>query len=197
MNAMSLLSNNAISDNCFPLTLVLGGTRSGKSEFAEQLVKNYGQNILYVATAEVYEGEGSLRARVEKHQARRPASWKTVECPKNVATTLAQQDLSSIDAVMVDCITLLTANNLFIKPPHADYESFERALLNEAEGLMSFARESGIPWVLVSSEVGLGIVSGEKHTRDYVDGLGRINQYIAQVADHVYLIAAGLSLKLK
>ena len=173
------------------ITLFLGGTRSGKSQLAEDLAHSYGNHILYIATAENLPGSGSMNERILKHQARRPSSWKTLECPKDIATTLQQHDIDSYDGMMIDCMTLLTTNILYSSHDPKDYPAFEERILDEINSLLQFIEQSGKKWIIVSSETGLGIVSPDKETRNFCDGLGIINQKIAAVASKTYFCIAG------
>ena len=96
------------------MTLVLGGIRSGKSQYAEQIAAGFGKKILYVATAEVWPGAGSMEYRVRKHQKRRPKSWLTLECPRHVASAVGESGLlDQVDGVILECVTLLASNTLY------------------------------------------------------------------------------------
>ena len=96
------------------MTLVLGGIRSGKSQYAEQIAAGFGKKILYVATAEVWPGAGSMEYRVRKHQERRPKSWLTLECPRHVASAVGESGLlDQVDGVILECVTLLASNTLY------------------------------------------------------------------------------------
>ena len=179
------------------LTLVLGGTRSGKSELAEGIAARCGSRIVYVATAEVLSGAGSMQERVRRHRERRPADWATLEFPSHVAASVRQSGaLAGADAVMLDCVTLLASNTLYAGDPE-DGAAFETRLREEIDGLTELAASSGLPWIVVSSEAGLGIVSGSRETRLFCDGLGLANQWLAKKAEAVFLSVAGLPLRLK
>ena len=145
------------------MALVLGGIRSGKSQYAEQIAAGFGEKILYVATAEVWPGAGSMEYRVRKHRERRPESWLTLECPRHVASAVGESGL----------------------------------LDQEIEALKKLIRQSPVPWVLVSSETGMGISQSDAETRHYCDGLGIANQLLAKSADEVYFMVAGLPLTVK
>lgn len=165
-------------------TLVLGGARSGKSGFAERMIAESGLEAVYVATGRAFDEE--MQARIETHQERRGTAWRAVEEPLallDVLGVLAQAER----AVLVDCLTLWVTN-LMMENRDVDAES-ERL----ADGL------SGFPGaiVLVSNEVGLGIVPDNKMARDFRDHAGRLHQMIAEKANEVYLMAAGLPLKMK
>ena len=180
------------------MTLVLGGIRSGKSQYAEQIAAGFGKKILYVATAEVWPGAGSMEYRVRKHQERRPKSWLTLECPRHVASAVGESGLlDQVDGVILECVTLLASNTLYAQKDPTDYEPFQEALIEEIEALKKLIRQAPVPWVLVSSETGMGISQSDAETRHYCDGLGIANQLLAKSADEVYFMVAGLPLTVK
>jgi adenosylcobinamide kinase / adenosylcobinamide-phosphate guanylyltransferase len=164
--------------------LVLGGARSGKSSYAEGLVTASGLAPVYVATAE--PGDGEMAERIGHHRASRGATWRTVEEPLDLEATLAREGVEG-SAVLVDCLTLWLSNLM-----HAgiDLEARSRALCEEVR------RAAGL-LVLVSNEVGLGLVPDTPLGRRFRDAQGRLNQAVAQAADHVVFVAAGLPLFLK
>ncbi|OIR09200.1 bifunctional adenosylcobalamin biosynthesis protein CobP [mine drainage metagenome] len=164
-------------------TLVLGGTRSGKSALAERLAAG-ARHPIYLATAQV--GDAEMAERVRLHRARRPAPWHTVEEPLDMTGALSR--LCAPDrAVLLDCLTLWLSNLLLAG---RDPEAEGRAL---AEALPALAG----PVVMVSSEVGLGIVPDNALARAFRDHAGRLNQMIAARCQRVLLVAAGLPLTLK
>lgn len=125
------------------MTLVLGGIRSGKSQYAEQIAAGFGEKILYVATAEVWPGAGSMEYRVRKHQERRPKSWLTLECPRHVASAVGESGLlDQVDGVILECVTLLASNTLYAQKDPTDYEPFQEALIEEIEALKKLIRQS-------------------------------------------------------
>lgn len=193
---------NAISPNTDAIhprmTLVLGGIRSGKSQYAEQIAAGFGGKILYVATAEVWSGAGSMEYRVRKHRERRPANWPTLECPRHVAVAVRDSGLlEQVDGVILECVTMLTSNTLYAQKAPTDYLPFQEALIEEIEALKALISQSPVPWVLVSSETGMGISQADPETRHYCDGLGIANQLLAKSADEVYFMVAGLPLTVK
>lgn len=180
------------------MTLVLGGIRSGKSQYAEKIAAGLGEKILYVATAEVWPGAGSMEYRVRKHRERRPANWPTLECPRHVAAAVRNSGLlEQVDGVILECVTLLTSNTLYAQKDPTDYVPFQKALIEEIEALKALISQSSVPWVLVSSETGMGISQADPETRHYCDGLGIANQLLAKSADEVYFMVAGLPLTVK
>lgn len=189
---------NATSTPAPDITLVIGGTRSGKSEYAEQAVGNISTDILYIATAENRPGNGSMDERIQRHRERRPASWTTLECPLHLARTIRKTNaLQGKKAVLLDCVTLLASNILFSGKNTDDLEAFESSLREEINELTDLIRESSIPWIIVSSETGLGIAAADQITRNYCDGLGMVNRMLAEHARRVILMVAGLPLTLK
>jgi adenosylcobinamide kinase/adenosylcobinamide-phosphate guanylyltransferase len=164
-----------------PVTLVLGGARSGKSRFAESLLANAGQRI-YLATAEARDEE--MRERILDHQARRGEGWRTIEAPLDIATPIAQ---ARRDAMLVDCLTLWLSN---LMSAHLNIEE-------ATAGLCQVLSKVQAPVVLVSNEVGLGIVPDNVLAREFRDHAGRLNQTVAAAASSVFFVAAGLPLTLK
>ncbi|WP_029618054.1 bifunctional adenosylcobinamide kinase/adenosylcobinamide-phosphate guanylyltransferase [Pseudorhizobium marinum] len=166
------------------VTLVLGGARSGKSAFAERLARESGLQRHYVATGQAYDSE--MKERIARHRADRGDGWSTHEIPVDLTTHL--QALAAAErVVLVDCLTLWVTNLMMAE---ADVD---------AAGGLLVERLSGWPGqiVLVSNEVGLGIVPDNRMAREFRDHAGRLHQRIAAVADEVYFVAAGLPLKMK
>lgn len=175
------------------LNLVLGGTRSGKSAFAEELAKKWGERVTYIATAACLDQE--MERRIAKHRAVRPAHWTTVEATHGVAQVVKQVTADS-QVVLLDCLTLLVSNLLFQEENLADQE-IESRVLEEIRGLAVAAKNSPCPVIIVSSEVGLGLVPENQLGRLYRDILGKANQIVAEEAAHVYLVIAGIPVELK
>jgi adenosylcobinamide kinase / adenosylcobinamide-phosphate guanylyltransferase len=166
------------------VTLVLGGARSGKSARAEALVQGCGLAPVYVATAQALDGE--MEERIRQHRLRRGTGWLTLEEPLALAETLAREARPG-RAVLVDCLTLWLTNLMVAG----------RDVTVEADRLLAVLQAPGGPVVLVSNEVGLGIVPLDAMSRAFVDHAGRLHQEIAALADWVQLMAAGLPLDLK
>ncbi len=178
------------------LTLILGGARSGKSTLAEKLAAQRSQRVLYVATAIPFDEE--MQLRIANHQQQRPASWRTVESPTGVAAAVMAQT-GSFEVILLDCVTLLV-NNLFMDfagdPDQPDEARFAAALDLELSGLMDAIQNSSANWIIVSNEVGLGLVPPYPLGRVYRDLLGRANQKLAAIAAEVYLMVAGMAVPL-
>jgi adenosylcobinamide kinase/adenosylcobinamide-phosphate guanylyltransferase len=164
--------------------LVIGGQRSGKSRYAEELVIASGLSPVYLATAA--SGDGEMRERIALHRARRGEGWRTVEEPLDLAAALARESGEGFH-VLVDCLTLWVGNLL----------DADRSVDDETGRLLeALARVTG-PMVLVSGEVGLGVIPDNALARRFADALGMVNQRVAAVVDRVVLVAAGLPLVLK
>jgi adenosylcobinamide kinase / adenosylcobinamide-phosphate guanylyltransferase len=178
------------------LIFLLGGARSGKSHYAEQWAREQGGEVLFVATAQAYDNE--MRDRITRHQAERPANWHTLEAPLGVGQAIQQAlTTDTYDTVLVDCVTLLTANALLTLPDDCTQQQSDDAILAEVDSLLAAFAQSDATWLVVSNEVGMGVVPPSKYGRLYRDSLGRANQRIATQADEVLLLVAGLPWKLK
>lgn len=168
------------------ITLVLGGARSGKSRYAEQLASNSQLPVLYIATATALDDE--MTARIAHHQIQRPSKWALCECPLQLAETLAHESHKP-QCILVDCLTLWLNNQLFHYPQQNFAQLFKK--------LINSLQNSQAQIIFVANEVGLGIIPLGEISRQFVDEAGRLNQAIAQRADQVFFIAAGLALQLK
>lgn len=177
------------------LILLLGGARSGKSTTALRMAAERGNNsVLFVATATASDDE--MTARIAQHRAERPEAWQTLEAPRQVGAAIAQVvPLPSV--IVVDCITLLAANALLALPETCTQEQANAAVLSEIDSLLAVQRASAATWIVVSNEVGMGIVPPYRLGRLYRDALGSANQRLAAAADEVYLLVAGLAWRLK
>ncbi len=185
------------------LILVLGGTRSGKSDFAEQQAVRLEKRVIYIATAAVKDGE--MAKRVQKHRARRPASWETVEEEKNVIDVIRKGQKG--DVFLLDCATLWVTNLLLDQcPPFQDVPASwedvpvspkKEAWILEQAHLLGDSVNNGADLIIVASETGLGLVPENPLARVFRDLAGKVNQILASKADEVYFIIAGLPLKIK
>lgn len=165
-------------------TLVLGGARSGKSAFAERLVLASGLEPVYLATAAA--GDAEMAERIAHHRERRGPAWRTVEEELDLAGAIAREAQPS-RALLVDCLTLWLSNLMFA----------ERDLEAETAKLLAALGAAKAPVVLVSNEVGLGLVPDNALGRRFRDAQGRLNQAVAAAMPHVVFVAAGLPLTLK
>lgn len=172
------------------IELVLGGARSGKSHYAEQVAIESGLPVIYIATAEA--GDAEMQGRIEKHRQDRPQHWQTVEEPIKLADVI-QQYSSSNSCLLIDCLTLWLTNILFDKQGNEQQSLFEQ----ESQALFKALGVFSGQLVMVSNEVGLGIVPIEKMTRRFVDEVGLLHQQIVSYSDKVVLVTAGLPQILK
>ncbi len=201
------------------ISLILGGARSGKSALAERLAQARAEaGVLYAATLLPYDTE--MRARVIRHRASRPATWRTVETPYKLAEGVLST-LQNEKIVLVDCLTVWTANLLMrasgmehlhtgevaeeAEPPQnnpaiepePDYVGLEAGIIAELESLVLSLRQRETGLLLVSNEVGMGLVPPYPMGRAYRDLLGRVNQRMAQLSDEAFMVFAGIPLELK
>jgi len=170
------------------IVLILGGVRSGKSRYAQQLAEQSAR-VKFVATAERRDDE-EMRRKIERHRADRPAHWTTIEEPLALSRVI-QQSEDDCDALLVDCLTLFGAN---LMERHADNEIQLQADVAE---LCAALRASSRKVILVSNEVGSGVVPAYELGRRFRDVVGEINQRVAEVADTVLFMVAGLPMSLK
>jgi len=177
------------------LILVLGGARSGKSTFAQRLAQEMGgDDVLFVATAEA--GDEEMRARIEKHRQERPSGWQTLEVACQVGKAIGDR-AEPAAVVLVDCMTLLASNVLLGLEDPSDPVAAEAAITAEVNDLLSAYREAGTVFIVVSNEVGLGLVPDNPLARLYRDLLGWANQTLARHADNVYFLVAGMAMDVR
>lgn len=169
------------------VTLVLGGARSGKSRYAQELAGVF-QRVVYLATAKRDDAE--MRSRIAQHRRERPATWKTVEVSNDLDHVLREEGRGA-DLLLVDCLTIYVANLM------GRGRGGAQRVRTHMQALCDAARESEASVLMVSNEVGGGVVPPYRSGRDYRDLLGELNQQIARMADRVVLMVAGLPLILK
>ena len=172
------------------LIFILGGARSGKSAFAERLAQQAGR-VLFVATAQAQDDD--MRRRIGAHRAKRPPEWSTLEEPHDLASAIPSA-LEGHNTCLLDCLTLWVSNLLLAKEANLDAEA---EILEEVERMLDVYDSSHATWIVVSNEVGLGVVPATRLGSRYRDVLGRVNQAVASRADKVYLMVAGLALEMK
>lgn len=177
----------AQNDSVRGVTLVLGGVRSGKSRYALQLAAG-ARRVTFLATAERREDE-EMQRKIERHRAERPQHWKTIEEPLNLAAAIGS--VGDCDLLVIDCLTLFAGKVLEV------FGDDSKAISESIAGLCAALKAPPCPVVLVSNEVGSGVVPAFDMGRRYRDLLGEINQGVAAIADHVVLMVAGLPLTLK
>lgn len=169
------------------LTFITGGARSGKSRLAESLANAYGEPLGYLATGQA--GDGEMAERIARHQARRGAQWQTMEEPLDLAGVLTGHD-GYFRAVLVDCVTLWLTNLLLTHDEPG-------TVMAEVKKLAALLPTLQTPVILVSNEVGMGIVPENRLARTFRDLAGEANELLAATADEVYVTFSGLPLKLK
>ncbi len=174
------------------IIFILGGARSGKSRYAQELADRLGPRVLYVATAEALDGE--MKARIEAHRRSRPSSWRTLEARAGVAEAIASEKADA-EVVIIDCLTLLVSN--LLADGSAGAEACEKRVMGEVEDLLALMETAKPDFIVVSNEVGLGLVPPNPLGRVYRDVLGLANQMVARHADEVYLMVAGIPVPLK
>lgn len=162
------------------ISLVVGGTRSGKSVFAENLISSFTPPWRYVATAQPLDA--SMRARIAEHQSRRDARWETIEAPLSL-----KDALSTDKPILLDCLTLWLSNLL-----HA-----RRDIRDETEQLCVLLGGRKAATIIVTSEVGLGVMPANALAREFADEAGWMNQRVAHLSDHLYMLVAGYPIIIK
>jgi adenosylcobinamide kinase/adenosylcobinamide-phosphate guanylyltransferase len=165
--------------------LILGGARSGKSRYAEQCAIGSGKDIIYIATA--VAGDAEMANRIERHRQKRPATWQTVEEPIQLANTL-QQYAAPERCILVDCLTLWLSNVLFDKEGRLQEALFQ----HERELLLEILTELPGRIVMVSNEVGMGIIPTNTLARRFIDEAGWLHQDLAKICTRVVWVVAGI-----
>lgn len=177
------------------LTYITGGARSGKSVLAEQLASSSQQQVYYLATMESWQNDQEQMQRIELHRNRRPLDWKTIECPRKAHEIVAT--IGEPAFVIFDCLTLYITNILLSTEGDPNTKN-DQEILQEIEQLLNAIKtKHDCQFVIVSNEVGFGIVPENKLARKFRDLLGLANQMVASVADKAFLTCSGLPLKLK
>ena len=178
--------------------LITGGARSGKSRFAQELALRSGKPVLFVATATA--GDEEMRERIEEHRRTRPATWSTLEATTHLGSQISQK-IGGARVVIVDCITLLV-NNIFSQCTDQTGEQIdapltEKKVTSEINELVECIEHLDASFIIVTNEVGMGLVPANKVGRLYRDLLGKANQVLAQYVDETYLMVAGMPVKIK
>nr|WP_318381142.1 bifunctional adenosylcobinamide kinase/adenosylcobinamide-phosphate guanylyltransferase [uncultured Enterobacter sp.] len=180
------------------ITLVTGGARSGKSRHAESLVSAV-ENVLYIATSQIFDDE--MAARIQHHRDDRPAHWRTEERWQQLEEIITAAN-DPHEAILLECITTMVTNLLFAHggagdPDGWDYAALEADVQREIDALIAACQRCPSPVVLVTNEVGMGIVPENRLARHFRDIAGRVNQRLAQAADEVWLVVSGIGVKIK
>ncbi|MBK5243451.1 MAG: bifunctional adenosylcobinamide kinase/adenosylcobinamide-phosphate guanylyltransferase [Eubacteriaceae bacterium] len=181
------------------LVFVTGGARSGKSTYAENLAKQSSKPVVYIATAIAFDD--GMKDRIAKHQEQRPALWETIEQYKNFETMKEDPGFKKAEIVLFDCLTVMATNNMLDFP--VDYDTcfmeqvseVEEAIKIEVETLLDVCKDKML--ILVSNEVGMGLVPAYKLGSYFRDIAGRMNQLVASRADEAYFMVSGIPMKLK
>lgn len=182
------------------IILVTGGARSGKSSYAEQLVANTGERIAYIATGRAFDLE--MEDRIAKHRRQRPASWRTFETPGNPSAIIADQGLP-YEGILLDCLTVMITNRILThavdwdNPAVAQLNTIEADVMDEIEAIIKAASVSQAEVVVVTNEVGFGIVPLLPLARFFRDCAGRVNQRMAAAAAEVFLVVSGIPMRIK
>lgn len=185
------------------MILITGGARSGKSGLAESIAKNIveesGERVLYIATSLVFDAE--MAERVEKHKRMRPDSWDTYEGYRDLGL-LIQHKCGDYGVILLECITTMLTNLLFdetgdLPPEKMDFVELEQSLNRQIDRLLAGCRDSQCEVVIVTNELGLGIVPENRLARHFRDIAGRVNQRLAQQADEVHFVVSGIDMKIK
>lgn len=180
------------------IVLVTGGVRSGKSRFAQELAEGSKKTVLFVATAT--GGDEEMRRRIEEHRKQRPGNWRTLEAGTHVGRQV-RKNISDAQLVIIDCITLLV-NNIFTQHTGSagditDAVRLEKQVTEEISELIGGMDRVAADFVIVTNEVGLGIIPENRMGRLYEDLLGKANRLLVERADEVYLMVAGIAVKIK
>ncbi len=172
--------------------LITGGARSGKSHLAEELATGYGGSLCYLATAQALDVE--MKERIDRHRQRRGDKWETIEEPLMIPQTLARID-GIYNVILLDCITLWLSNMLLSHDENNP--DAEEQVLSHLHRLASTLRNLSTPVIIVTNEVGQGIVPDNRLARLYRDIAGQANQILAGCCSSVYICISGIPLKLK
>ncbi len=174
--------------------LITGGARSGKSTLAQELGKKANGPVLFVATAEA--GDVEMTRRIKAHKKSRPAGWKTLEIQTHIGKKIVKE-LGGAKTVIIDDITLLVMNVFTAKGENAAPAVLEKAVTAEIQELIDGMKQSPADFIIVTNEVGLGIIPADIVSRQYRDLLGKANRLLAAAADEVYLMVAGIPVTVK
>ncbi|MFZ5943616.1 MAG: bifunctional adenosylcobinamide kinase/adenosylcobinamide-phosphate guanylyltransferase [Bacillota bacterium] len=182
-----------------PISLIIGGARSGKSSYGEKLAASISENVGYVATAQAFDEE--MQARIAAHRKNRPQNWVTYEEPISISDILASNQHKH-DVFLIDCLTLLITN-ILLKGLNIDnlstsnQQEKEKEVLVELGKVVSFSKVFPPEIIIVTNEIGLGIVPANNLSRVYRDIAGRANQFMAENARRVIFTCAGIPLQIK
>ncbi|SDZ13445.1 adenosylcobinamide kinase /adenosylcobinamide-phosphate guanylyltransferase [Proteiniborus ethanoligenes] len=181
--------------------LITGGARSGKSSLAEAKAKELGEKVVYIATAIGFD-EG-MKERIKKHRSQRPSTWTTIERYKSFASLELEEGFLESDLVLLDCMTLMVSNLLlendidFDTCSMSQIDNMENRIFNDIRELEEVIYKHKKQLIIVTNEVGMGLVPSYRLGNIFRDIAGRVNQYLADKADEVYFTVSGIPLKIK
>ncbi len=180
------------------LTLITGGARSGKSSFAEKIIKEKNKKTAYIATATNFDDE--MTDRIKKHRSSRPSFWDTYEWHLDIHSKI--EDIKDkYEIVLLDCITIYINNIMYYKATSVDecenIDEIEQIVINDIKKMIDEFKKTNLEIYLVTNELGSGIVPMSKFARYFRDIAGRVNQYLASQSDNVYLTVSGIDIKIK
>ncbi len=176
------------------MILVTGGARSGKSEFAENLaLKSSDDELIYIATSIPFD-EG-MKERIRLHQKRRSKRWKTIESYKNLGIIIEENNKS---VVLIDCVTVMITNLMMDFDEDSDVDMIKKSIVSEFEEIIDASNKNkDANVILVTNELGMGIVPMGEFTRRFVDIHGEVNQLLAKNSDEVYFVVSSIPMKIK
>lgn len=175
--------------------LITGGARSGKSNFAQKLALQIGPPVLFVATAEAQDGE--MKQRIQEHQRLRPATWRTLEVTAGIGRQI-RDNAGGAGVVIVDCVTLLVSNLMGPGKTGRQIDAtVEQKVRDEINDLIDCMKRLDATFIIVTNEVGMGLVPTSRVGRWYRDLLGQANQMLSGHCDQVYFMVAGLPVRIK
>lgn len=177
------------------LIFITGGARSGKSVFAEMLAGKFGKKIAFIATAQALDEE--MAERIARHRVNRPAQWKTYEGPIDIEGVLDRAQRENNEVIIIDCLTVFISNLMREKNYQISEDADVREILDQIKKVAKKASVLSPLIIVVSNEVGMGIVPENRVSRSYRDILGKANQVMASEADQVILMVSGIPIFIK
>ena len=183
------------------LIFITGGARSGKSTLAEKIAKDYERKVVYIATAIPFDD--GMKDRIKKHIAERPKGWHTIEKYRKFKQLRENDNFLESDVVLLDCMTLMVSNLLlesgldFDKCTMGEIDELENDIFDEVKDLLEIVEHYEKKMIIVSNEVGMGLVPYYKLGNIFRDIAGRVNQYLASEAEDVYFTVSGIPMKIK
>ena len=183
------------------LVMITGGARSGKSTFAEKELHDNYDRVGYIATAIAFDD--GMKDRIKKHQDQRPDNWGTIEWYKGIENLKTSEVFRDYDVFLLDCLTLMVTNQMIDEPRDFDtmtmeeVNQLEQSIFQEVKALLALMKKEDKTLYVVSNEVGMGLVPAYKLGNYFRDIAGRMNQYVASLADDVHVLFSGIPMKIK